>query len=222
MQFDTSGGIFKICEWLYRLALLQMIAIIFTLAGGIIFGIFPAITAMFALTGKWLAQEDFAITKAFWKAYKQHFVKSNLVGLAVLLTGTALYIDFALVQNFSGILYYLILSSSATVLVLASIVLLYVFGLMITFPDSKLIGLIKRAIQISTLFPLQTVWMGLSLISFLFICWVIPGIGFLFMGSGLACIAMYFSRFALTRIQSIQIPTARTSILKERGVIHGE
>ncbi|UOQ48429.1 DUF624 domain-containing protein [Gracilibacillus caseinilyticus] len=222
MQFDTSGGIFKICEWLYRLALLQIIAIIFTLAGGIIFGIFPAITAMFALNSKWLAQEDFSITKTFWEAFKQHFVKSNVVGLAVLLTGTALYIDFALLQNFSGIFYYLILSSSATVFVLSIIVLLYVFGLMITFPDSRLIDLIKRAIQISTLFPLQTVWMGLSLISFLFICWVIPGIGFLFMGSGLSCIAMYFSRFALTRIESIMIPTAHTSILKERGVIHGK
>ncbi|SFL53287.1 Uncharacterized membrane protein YesL [Gracilibacillus orientalis] len=222
MQFDTSGGLFKICEWLYRLALLNMLAIGFTLLGGIVLGFFPAITAMFSLNNKWLKTEEFPIMKEFWKAYKQQFVKSNLLGGLIVVTATALYIDFVLVQNFNGILYYLILSSSATVLVLSFIVLLYVFSLMIEFPDNGLMKQIKRAIQVSTLFPLQTIWMGLSLVSFLFICWVIPGFAFLFLGSGLTFIAMYFSQFALKRLDKYKTLPSNVRIIEERGALHGE
>ncbi|MGP4041514.1 YesL family protein [Gracilibacillus sp. D59] len=222
MQFDTSSGIFKICEWLYRLALLNMLAIGFTLLGGIVLGVFPAITAMFALNDKWMKAEEFPVIKEYWKVYKQHFVKSNVLGGLILVTAVALYTDFALVQNFSGILYYLILSSSATVLVLSFIVLLYVFSLMIKFPDDGLMKQIRRAIQVSTLFPLQTIWMGLSLLSFLFICWVMPGIAFLFLGSGLTFIAMYFSKFALKRLDKYNRLPFDGRLIEERGVLHGE
>ncbi|MGN8647496.1 YesL family protein [Gracilibacillus sp. HCP3S3_G5_1] len=222
MQFDTSSGLFKICEWLYRLASLNVIAIGFSLLGGIVLGLFPAITAMFALNNKWIQAEEFPVIKEFWKAYKKHFVKSNLLGGLIIVTAIVLYIDFALVQNFSGILYYLILSSSSTVLILSVIVLLYVFSFMITFPELGLIKQMRRAIQLSTLFPKQTIWMGLSLVSFLFICWVIPGLSFLFLGSGLTFIAMYFSNFALQRLDYFKTQPSNKRILEERGVLHGE
>ncbi|MDX8044520.1 DUF624 domain-containing protein [Gracilibacillus sp. S3-1-1] len=222
MQFDTSSGIFKICEWLYRLALLNILAIVFTLLGGGVLGVFPAITAMFALNNKWIQAEEFPVIKEFWQAYKKHFVQSNVLGGLILVTTIALYIDFALVQNFSGMLYYVILSSSTTVLVLSVIVLLYVFSFMITFPDRGLMKQIRRAIQMSTLFPLQTIWMGLSLVSFLFICWVIPGFSFLFLGSGLTFIATYFSHFALKRLDKHNMQQFHKTNLEERGVLYGE
>ncbi|WP_058306574.1 YesL family protein [Gracilibacillus massiliensis] len=223
MQFDSSSGLFKMCEWLYRLAFLNLLAICFSIVGGVIFGVFPAITAMFVLNNKWLQGEgDFSITKEFWIAFKKYFFKSNLLGILIILTTITLYIDFALVQNFNGILYYIILSSSATVLVLSYTVLLYVFSLITVFPQNSLIKQIRRAIQVSTLFPLQTLWMTLSLISFLFICWVIPGFAFLFVGSGLSFIAMYFSNFAFKRIEDHKNKHSSVSILSERGVIHSE
>ncbi|WP_130860037.1 YesL family protein [Gracilibacillus phocaeensis] len=218
MLFDISGGLFKLCEWLYRLVILQILAIMFTLAGAIIFGIFPSIMAMFALNKKWIEKEDdFPILKMFWKQFKQYFVKSNVLGIAVIITGMALYIDFAIVQNFSGWLYYVILSSSTTVLILALVILLYVFGLTVNFPLLKINHLIKRALQVSTLFPLLTMWMGVSLIGFLFICLVIPGIGFLFMGSGLSFIAMYFCQHTLNILQHLN-----DSTMEKRGVIYGK
>ncbi len=145
-----------------------------------------------------------------------------MLGVLIFFTAIALYIDFALVQNFSGFFYYIILSSSATVLVLGFIVILYVFSLISIFPQNSLLKQIRRAIQVSTLFPLQTLWMTLSLTSFLFVCWVIPGFAFLFMGSGLSFIAMYFSNFALKRIDDIRTTHSSLSILSERGVTYGE
>ncbi|RCW74818.1 YesL family protein [Saliterribacillus persicus] len=223
MQFDTSGGLFKICEWLYRLAYLNILAICFSLFGGILFGVFPAITAMFVLNNKWLkTKEDFSVSKEFWKAYKMYFLKSNLLGGVILLTMIALYVDFSLIQNFNGVLYYLILSSSATVLVLSVIVILHVFSLMTRYPKKSIFKLIRRAIQISTLFPFLTLWMALSMSSFLFICLIIPGFAFLFLGSGISFLGMYFNHFIFKRIEEKNTIHSSVSIISERGAIHGK
>ncbi len=75
MHFDTSSGLFKMCEWIYRLAYLNLLAICFSIIGGVIFGIFPAVTAMFVLNNKWLkGEEDFSVSREFWKAFKRYFL----------------------------------------------------------------------------------------------------------------------------------------------------
>ncbi|WP_347834767.1 DUF624 domain-containing protein [Gracilibacillus sp. JCM 18860] len=67
MQFHTTSGIFRLCDWIYRLAYLNILAFIFTIIGGIIVGIFPAITAMFAINKKWIDREDdFVVWKEYW------------------------------------------------------------------------------------------------------------------------------------------------------------
>src|SRR5699024_402025 len=154
-------------------------------------------------------------------AYKKHFMKSNGIGILIALTCVALFIDFALVRNFSGVLYYIILSSSVTVLVLSFIVLLYVFSLLTSFPNIGVIRLVRRSIQVSALFPLQTMWMTLSIVSFLFVCWVVPGIALLFLGSGISYIALYFSQFALRRLDKHKTIAGNMSINEKRGAVHG-
>ncbi|PWU69413.1 YesL family protein [Gracilibacillus dipsosauri] len=223
MQFHTTSGIFRLCDWIYRLAYLNILAFIFTIIGGIIAGIFPAITAMFAINKKWIDREDdFVVWKEYWGAYKQYFIQSNIIGSFVLLSGIALYIDFSLVQNFSGFIYYVILSSSATVFILGIVVLLYVFGLLVS-AKRKIYQQIKAAIQIGTLFPLQTFWMLMTIWSFLFVCLVIPGLSFLFLGSGLSFIAMYFTQLAFKRMKKYQIKEPiRIQPIEERGVLHGK
>nr|WP_083875574.1 DUF624 domain-containing protein [Gracilibacillus halophilus] len=221
MQFDTSSGLFTWCEWLYRLAYINIIAIFFTLMGGVIAGICPAITAMFALNNKWLnGEDDFAVFPEFWKSFKAYFLKSNLLGGLILLTAIALTIDFSLANQFTGVLYYIILSSSSTVIVLSLLSVLYVFSLMIVFPKDSLWQLIKKAIQMSMLYPLLTMWMILSMCGFFFICWVFSSLAFLFLGSGLSFIAMSFSHVVYKRMKNINISSAHVSIPKKRGVMY--
>ncbi|MFC4401865.1 YesL family protein [Gracilibacillus xinjiangensis] len=219
MHFQTSSGLFKLCEWIYRLAYLQLLAITGALAGGFMFGIFPSILAMFAINNRWLnGESDFSVSKQFWRMYKQYFIKANKLGGLILLTLIALWIDYALLQNFQGTIYYLILSSSTTVLIITISVLFYIFYLMI-ISEQTITQSIKTAIQIATLFPLQTFWMLLSILSFLFICWVIPGITIFYLCSGVTYLATFFSRYALTRLAK---KNEDKHFLIERGVLNAK
>lgn len=104
------GGFYKLLEWISRLAFLNILWISFSLLGLILFGFFPATVAMYSVVRKWMyGKEDVSIFRTFWTAYKQEFVKSNLLGLIIFTIGVILYIDFHFViqatNSFVSILY---------------------------------------------------------------------------------------------------------------------
>ncbi|SER49293.1 Uncharacterized membrane protein YesL [Gracilibacillus ureilyticus] len=217
MEVQATNGLYKLCEWFYRLAYLNLLAIAGTICGGVILGLFPSIIAMFAINNRWQEGEnDFSISRHFWKTYKSHFLKANKFAGVMIFAMIALYIDFTILPNFHGLIYYLILSSSTTVLIIICSVLLYIFYLMAT-SDLGMLKQIKTALHITTLLPLQTVWLFISTLSFLFICWVIPGLAIFYLGSGAVYITTYFSRFAMRRL-------SKTHNIKkhvERGALDG-
>ncbi|MBJ4025770.1 DUF624 domain-containing protein [Salmonella enterica subsp. enterica serovar Derby] len=53
MIHTLANGFYRFCEWLMRLAYLNLLWIGFTLAGAVIFGLAPATAAMFAVTRQW-------------------------------------------------------------------------------------------------------------------------------------------------------------------------
>ena len=74
--------IYDISAWITRLMYVNLLWILFMLAGLIVMGVFPSTTAMFSVTRKWiLGETDTPVFHTFWKAYKQNFLQSNLVGL---------------------------------------------------------------------------------------------------------------------------------------------
>ncbi|WP_421102885.1 DUF624 domain-containing protein [Sporosarcina psychrophila] len=50
----TSGFTYNVFEWITRLAYIYLLWILFSLAGGMISGFFPATIAMFAISREWL------------------------------------------------------------------------------------------------------------------------------------------------------------------------
>lgn len=54
MFTGTVGGIYHISNWIMRLAYVNFLWILFTLAGFIVFGFFPATIATFAVVRKWI------------------------------------------------------------------------------------------------------------------------------------------------------------------------
>lgn len=201
MEWSTTGGIFKICEWIYRLAYLNIIASLFTLLGLGIFGFFPSIIAMYTIIHRWQSGEDItSVFREFCRLYKQHFIKSNGICVLFILVGIFLYIDFALVQNLNGILFYLLLGSSTTVLILSMGVFLHMFFLL-SQTEHNLVVQIKGAIHVTARYPFQTGWMFLSVTSFLFISAVIPAVGILFAGSVSTFIVVSFSRHLVRKTE---------------------
>lgn len=73
-------------KWIVKLAYLNVLWIMFTLVGLILFGWAPATVSSFTVMRRWLNKEEFTTLPFFWKTYKREFFKSNVSGLVNLLT----------------------------------------------------------------------------------------------------------------------------------------
>ncbi|MGF7089061.1 putative membrane protein YesL [Kroppenstedtia sanguinis] len=95
--------IFNICDWIMKLAIVNLLWLVFTIAGLVIFGVAPATVAMFSVIRKWImGEEDIPIFKSFWKYYRTDFLKSNLLGLTFFLIGCILYVDLKFALDYEG------------------------------------------------------------------------------------------------------------------------
>ncbi|WP_186580355.1 YesL family protein [Aquibacillus kalidii] len=196
-----SGGIYRLCEWIYRLAYINLLWILFTIAGGVVLGIFPATAAMFAVTRKWINGDDgHNIFKIFLQYYKRDFKESNVVGALLTVVGIFIFIDFQLIGSFGGVIKYVLLGSLATVTILYSLVILYIFPVLTQYKNS-VYKHFKSALIIGITYPLRTITMFVSVVSVLFICAVIPAISFLYLGSGLSFVIMFFSHHLFHHIE---------------------
>lgn len=123
------GGLYKLCDWIMRLAYVNILWFLFTLVGLVVFGFAPATAALFAVTRKWVMGEtDIPVFKTFWNTYRSDFVKINLLGYLLLAIGYVLYIDIVLVKSLQGPI------SSVILVLLLSISLVYVVAIMYFFP----------------------------------------------------------------------------------------
>jgi uncharacterized membrane protein YesL len=85
----------KIANMVAFLAYLQLLWLLFILAGLGVFGFFPSTTAMFTVLKRWIEGErDIPVFYAFWYTYKSNFFKANGLGLVITALGYVCYIDY--------------------------------------------------------------------------------------------------------------------------------
>ncbi|MDL4843162.1 YesL family protein [Aquibacillus rhizosphaerae] len=209
LQGGWSGGIFRICEWIYRLAYLNLLWILFTLVGFIIVGLGPSTLAMYSIMRKWMnGEEEFSLFHTFFAYYKQEFKQANVIGLVLVTCGVFILIDLSLLGSFDGPFQFLILGSFTTVFILYLLVMLYIFPVVVNFKNTTFEHF-KSALIIAISFPIQTLIMGVAVISVLFICLVFPAIAFLYLGSGLSFITMFFSKHLFKKISHQPVVIAK-------------
>jgi uncharacterized membrane protein YesL len=121
--------VYQFCEWVMRLAYVNILWIVFTLAGLVLFGFMPATAAMFAVTRKWImGQVHIPVFKTFWENYKKDFIKVNALGLFVAILGVILYLDLRFIgEIFEGFWYYVSFYGLISILLMYILVLLYIF-----------------------------------------------------------------------------------------------
>lgn len=120
-QFQTKG------EWLFKFILLNLMWIVFTLLGGVIFGFFPATVSLFSVIRKWIkGEQDVNTTQHFITTYKNSFIQSNILGLIILATGVFLAVDLYVSQKMIGNLFIHLL--------LLFIILLFSLSVLFFFP----------------------------------------------------------------------------------------
>lgn len=184
------GGVYRGSEWIMRLAYLNILWVLFMIAGLGVFGFFPSTAAMFAVTRKWMMGEtEEPIFRTFWKAYKKDFVQVNLIGLILLMIGFFLYFDLRFAQaqqGFVAILRYFFLG----LLFFYFIMTLYIFPVFSHY-KLKTIEYIKYAFIIAIGKPVQTFLMIAGSIVIYYLLRFIPGLIPLFSGSLISVVLMW-------------------------------
>jgi uncharacterized membrane protein YesL len=86
------GWLYKICNGLMFVTYLNLLWLLFCLAG---LAIFPSTVAMFSVTRNWvIGKKDTPLFYTFWNTYKKEFWKSQCLGLLLLVIGGLLYLNF--------------------------------------------------------------------------------------------------------------------------------
>lgn len=186
------SGYYTFCIWITRFAYLNLLWALFTITGLVIFGFFPATTAMFAVTRKWiLGEKEIAIFSTFWEVYKKEFLKSNILGLLLFLVGYVLSIEFQILRTMDEVAYFIASYAVLVFFLILFIVLLYIFPIYTHF-NLKVFTYLKWSLVIGMIHPILTVFLmfvviGLNYAVFLYI----PGLLFFFGGSVTAYILMW-------------------------------
>jgi uncharacterized membrane protein YesL len=196
---------YTICVWIFRFAYLNILWLLFTLAGAVVLGIFPATIAMFAVERRWIqGDSEFTIFQQFWSAYKQEFVKINLLGYTVTLLSALLVLNYfisASLNNAIGdVLSWLLLG----LLLLCTVAVIYIFPVYVHY-DVKYLDYIKHAFVIGISSPLMSLLIVLSFLFYFYVVTIFPGILPLYTGSILSFAVMWFAHCAFSRIESKQI-----------------
>ena len=190
---STSGFIYNVTEWITKFAYLNLLWIFFTLIGGVLFGFFPATIAMFAITREWLkGNTDKPIFKSFWEYYRGDFLKSNFLGLFIVIVGIIITADIIYIQaNNNTFLNWTYIPLFAFMFVFIML-LFYIFPTFVHY-DIKVGQVIKNATLIMLINPINTFLIFLCLVPLFFIMKTLPALAFIFGGSSYAFITMWIS-----------------------------
>jgi uncharacterized membrane protein YesL len=199
----VSSVLYRTFEWITRFAYMNLLWILFTLAGGILFGFFPSTLAMFAITRDWLrGKTDTPLFPSFLSYYKKDFWKGNRLGLIIIIIGFLASFNLWFTQAGFEVLTWAHAPSLAF-LMLFLLFLLYLFPVFVHY-DLKVGQLIKQALLIMLVNPIHTILIVLCLASLFFIMQLLPALAFIFGGSTSAFIIMWLCLHAFNKIQRKQ------------------
>ncbi|MGD6844974.1 YesL family protein [Bacillus infantis] len=199
----VSSVLYRIFEWITRFAYMNLLWILFTLSGGILFGFFPSTLAMFAITRDWLrGKTGTPLFPSFLSYYKKDFWKGNRLGFIIIITGSLAGFNLWFTQAGFEVLTWAYVPLLAFMMIFL-LFLLYLFPVFVHF-DLNVRQLIKQALLIMLVNPLHTVLMILCLASLYYITQLAPALGFIFGGSASAFVIMWLCLHAFNRIQRKQ------------------
>ncbi|MCL7747979.1 YesL family protein [Halalkalibacter alkaliphilus] len=170
----VAGGIYKVCDWLMKLAIVNLLWIAFTVLGLGIFGMFPATVALLTVLTRWIKKEECKVVQSFFRAYKNSFVKANMLMVLTLALGSVLAMNVIVVQSMSGILHVFLKYGLLCLFVMYTIIALYVIP-MVTYRSHGVWMTMKMAFITGTLHPVRTGMLVGGFVLLYFVLRSIPG-----------------------------------------------
>jgi uncharacterized membrane protein YesL len=159
------------CSLILRLVYLNLLWILFTLAGFVVFGLGPATYAMLSVMRQWIrGNQDITIFKSYLKEYKSGFKESTLMGVLYQAVGFIIYIDLLYVQApfLRGILFL------ASFLFIVS--LCFIFPILVHYDWKSAFYKIKYSILIGISYLQYTLVLFLALAIVYFLLLLVPGV----------------------------------------------
>ncbi|MEK3888746.1 YesL family protein [Bacillus sp. FSL K6-3431] len=193
------GKLYQLSEWAMKLALVNLLWLLYSVLGLLIFSLFPATSAMFYIIRKWLIGEtEIPLWKTFHQQFKSDFKQINIIGVLFFLIGLLLFIDVRFfisshnpLLNIAGIFVLLVVFIYAACLI-------YIFPIYVHY-QLRTLEYLKSSFIIALGRPIQTFLMilGVAVIGLLFKS--VPGLIPFFSGS--------FSALILMKVASISFET---------------
>jgi uncharacterized membrane protein YesL len=204
MQLGSfSNVVYTICDWIARLAYINLLWILFTLSGFVVFGFFPATIAMLATLRQFIRGNHPLVFQTFWSYYKNEFFKSNKVGLLIVGIGLILYMNISFLQStstsFSSVLFYLSIMMSC----IYFLIICYTIASYVEF-DQPLTTHLKNAVFITISSPIPSLFMIFGFAAVYFAVTYLSGVGFFFSVSILGLVILSSANLAYKRILSKQ------------------
>lgn len=199
-----TGGFYWLCHWITRLAYLNVLWIGFSIAGLVIFGLFPSTAGMFAVTRKWVAGEpDVAVFQVFWRTFKKEFMKSNLLGFIYVMIGFILIWDLKYFASQEGIIYQSITMAILPLLFVYMVSTMYIFPMFVHY-EAKTLQHIKNSILIAVVVPARTIGMVMGSIGLIFTVLYFPKLLLFFSGSLLSLIIMKSAYHSFEKVDELK------------------
>jgi len=174
--------LYRACEWATRLAYINILWLIFTLFGAIIFGIVPATVALFTIVRKWLlSHDDVPVFQTFIQTYKKEFLQANRFGLLIMIVAYILYIDVLLyIAYIPASFQFLVSVMLFIIFIFYAVTLLYMFPIYVHY-ELRFWQYIRYAFLLGMAHPLMTLIMlvsiGILSAVFMYIPSIIPFFG---------------------------------------------
>jgi|SRR5690625_137852 len=138
----------RLLKVILQVAFLNFLWILFTVMGLVIGGIFPATTAAINVSRKWHKEKEIHATfKIFKETYTREFIKSNIIGLILVLIGGILSLNYYALQELGNKVPIFIVFAYFFVIFLYCVLLVWIFPLLSHY-DTTIIQYFKNALII--------------------------------------------------------------------------
>ncbi|WP_042462414.1 YesL family protein [Neobacillus dielmonensis] len=195
-----TNGIYRISEWIMRFAYLNILWLVFTLMGAIVFGIMPATTSVFVVVRKWIRGEpEIPIFQNFWGNYRKSFAKTNLIGVVLFVIGFIIYIDFVYLTASHGFHSIALLLAFIVTCFFYLLLLMYIFPIFVHY-DLKIPQYFKYALLFGLTNVTGTIIMVGVLFAMCFIVWAFPAILPFFSVSLVAIVFMWAANLGFVKV----------------------
>ncbi|GAF63490.1 hypothetical protein BTS2_0381 [Bacillus sp. TS-2] len=202
------GAIYHIADKLWKLAYVNLLWILFTLIGLVIFGFFPATISMFTILRKFVLKEkDFNIFKLFWETYKKELWKGNLLGLVFVILGIITcgnFIYFWVGQGHAELLFYPVVF----VTILLLLTTFFVFPVYVHY-DIHFLQTLKTSFIFMAQYPLSSLLMLIYSVILLLIIIILPAFSIFYGGSIAGLMVMVLANRVFNKnIKKLENPRA--------------